>query len=423
MNEHFKDQLYLAIMSEIQANPRAVAEPRRVPVTGLVAAAAVLTVAAGGVVFVSIDRPDTVSVATDDTGPTTTAIDDSAYEGGFVFGVPHGRTFLVPTESPATTRSSGPNYPAGTVSFRLASADPRVAPMTVSPSVDHFETHAVETIAGRELRLPNGMTHPDGATDADMSGPWMWNEADGTQWMAQGLLADVRLALPDLDYTDGAMVLGPSLVAVPIEDTAPTPERFRVRDERFEISIADDSATTFDFVDPRRGALALVDIGGRPGIVYAGLGISWRADDHTVISLQRSLASYDGPALTDNELLEVARSIRPASVAEMKALRVWRGAVDERVILWVPKAVRAEESVGVRLTDLDVVENGGDIGTFNAGVVPFENGFAIPLGPDRIGHRLVFRLDLNDGELGCPATVTVPPEGAAPVEVELPLDC
>ncbi|HOT80891.1 MAG TPA: hypothetical protein PKY13_12930 [Microthrixaceae bacterium] len=422
MNEHFKDQLYLAIMSEIQANPRAVPEPRRVPVTGLVAAAAVLTVAAGGAVFMSIDRPHTVSVATDDTGPTTTAVDDSAYEGGFVFGVPHGRTFLVPTES-LGKRSSGPNYPAGTVSFRLASADPRVAPMTVSPSADHFETHAVETIAGRELRLPNGMTPPDGATDADVSGPWMWNEADGTQWMAQGLLADLRAALPDLDYTDGAMVLGPSLVAAPIEDTAPTPERFRVRDERFEIGIADDSATTFDFVDPRRGALALVDIGGRSGIVYAGLGISWRADDHTVISLQRSTASYGGAAPTEDELLAAARSVRPASVAEMKALRVWRGAVDERVILRVPEAVRSEEGVGVRLTDLDVVENGGDIGTFNAGVVPFENGFAIPLGPDRIGHRLVFRLDLNDGELGCPATVTVPPQGAEPVEVELPLDC
>jgi hypothetical protein len=446
MNEHFKDQMLLAIQHEIATNPRGSTVPSRVPTKALVSAAAVVAVVAGGLAITQIDRSDDGLVATDGAGPSTTPQSDDEFARGYVFDTPHGRTFRVPV-SPMTA----PPPEDGYVAFRLADADQRLMPMTVTPSIDTFETHVVEVIGGRELRTPNGMSFPAGMTEENNTGPWMWNEPDGSQWMAFGLLADLRRALPDLAYADGAMVPGPSLVVDSSWPPQPSPEIHRIRDERFEIGISDDDTSTFDVVDPRRGELELVDIGGHPGVRSTGDGISWRVDAHTVISIQRSMATFGQPAPTSDELLAAARSVRPATVAEMKALPVWRGALDERVIVTIPPDLpvtmqvdptrvaqpdrahlssQPTFSLGVRVSDLD--DPTGNYG-FSAGSDESwsEHGFALPVGPERIGHRLQLTLEpaeryygeLPAGKRGCTEIVTVPPEGAEPVTVHLEANC
>ncbi len=444
MNEHFKDELLHAIKNDIAANPRGDQPPSRVPTKTLVSAAVVVAVVAGGVALTRVDRPADVLVASDDTEPTTTVEPGADFTRGHVFDTPHGKTFRVPSSS---WTSTPPPEVEGQVAFRIADADARLLPMTVTPSIDTFNLEApVEVIGGREIRTPKGLSFPAGVTEANRTGPWFWTEADGSKWMASGLLSDLRRALPDLAYIDGAMVPGPSLVVDESSPTSSSAEVLRIRDERFEIGIFDDSTSSFDFVDPRAGELKLVDIGGHPGKRSVGGGITWRADANTVISIQRSMASFGGPAPTYADLLAAARSVRPATVAEVKALPVWRGTVDERLVVTIPADLpvavpidttllpsddrfptSGSTQLSVRVNDLD----GGSMGAYSTDETWTEYGFALPIGPERIGHRLQLTLEpaaqtygeRPAGQRGCTATVTVPPEDAEPVIVHLEANC
>jgi hypothetical protein len=439
VNEHFKDQLLVALLRDIEANPRSDIRPSRAPTRTLLAATIVMALVAGGLVLFGLDRSHHALVVTDDPGSTTTSTPDAGIERGFVFDTPHGRTYRVlDSRMNDLMGSTPPEAPKGTVTFRLAGADPRLQPMTVTPSKDTFRTHVVEIIGGRQIRTPDGLTFPAGMTEATNTGPWMWTEADGTQFLAMGLLTDLRRALPDLSYANGALILGASLVAVAPPPVTIPKEILRIRDEQFELGVTDDRTSTFDLVDPRAGQLQLVDVNGHQGVVSTGSSISWRVDPNTILSIQQSLAALGRPAPTVDELVEAARSIRRATPADIVALPVWRGALVERVVVTIPADLPVTMKVGPSgstslSVEVDDLDDSGPSGSYSAsGDDTWSRyGLAIPLGADRVGHHLRLTLQPAEphggpapaGQRGCPKTVTVPPEDAEPITVHLDADC
>jgi len=433
MNDLVKDELFAEINHRIAAGDDT--PVGRSPAAGrtVLAAAAAVAVVGGAVGLARIgeDGPRRVTVTPAGETSTTTAV-DATFEGAWTLGAFEGRVYNADSE--VTVWPDSAESLRGVTFFRLAGTDPRLTPMSVTEwSGGNFGTEVVEVIGDRSIRTPENLSVPSGVTDATRTGPWFFTGPAGVEWMASGLLSDLRLALPSVQIVDGQVRLGPGLEAAPAPVTT-SREVHVVKSSRFRIAVSEDSTTDTSFVDPRRGALEAVDVGGRPGVRYAGGSISWRVDDHTVLSVQAS-PNFGAEQPSDAEVLAAARSARPMSADEFRALPRWRGSFVERVIIRVPAGTpatmdvpasadgsgTAQSSAGIQVEDL--TDGGSSIGSFSPGIAWGEDGFAIPLGADRVGHQMRFTLRLPDGTAGCSAEVTVPAEGALPVEVTLDATC
>ena len=505
MNTRIEEALLKAILEEVRSGPRAKPEPRPHRRFALAVAASVLAIAAISSAITWQLKPDTAHKVATEPVPTPTTTNSSPRTGdngtggsarpesadrAYTFGTPNGTVYRLPLEDfqwtappmtpPPTTSPppvpDPPSPPEGStdattevlkpgladdqtpLQFRLVTSDPRRVGISVWKSLDEsFEKVSVEKISYRSIETVANLQYPEGMTEANRSGPFFWHEADGTLWMASGLLSELRIALPNLHYVDGNMTLGDGLV--PWEPTqAETTTLHIVQDDKFMLTVTKDSSTDFSYDDVGGGRLELVDINGSPGARFTGTSVAWRVDPDTVLSIQASMTLGFVPHPTIEETIEAARSVRPATPSEFRSWPIWRGAEVERIVVRTPSdlVLQAEldpltrpagdpalgpgtstSQAFVNVTDLDwpTPEDGETPSRRQMGLGIqaswSTHGHALPIDASQIGHRIRLQLqpassswtDMAKTEGLCETTVLVPPEGSPPIEVDFGALC
>lgn len=460
MNTHFKDEMLRVISDEIDTPTvdaqRRTGRPILAPAMAVAASAAVIA-GMGVLAWPGADGGTNVSIRPDGTGRAA-----DAPAGAGASSTPDAppdipdRPFALPagfgkvwrtSPSASSTGTQAPVLPGSIeiLGYRRADSDPRVSGVTISPLGRNSiigQSEAVERIGDRDVVRPEGLVYPEGVDESNSTGPFMWTEADGTQWTANATLDELRRSLPLVHYVDSTMQLGEGLVPWNPNSSWPV-EVQGTRNERWELTVYRDTDSQFEVADPVKGLNRLVTVQGRPAAIRADGAVTWRVDPETVLVVRNIPGTnLDGSgmsfAMPTDELLAVAEGVHETTSGEYAELPLWRGAAVERVIVRVAGAPDTMAMIGV------ADSNGQSRASYSvAGNSAGGHGLALALSKEDIGRELTLSLftptrgvTLADGTVDdngfsidtsgigdCPVTVTVPDDGEPPVEVTLTADC